>query len=74
MSIGLPKGVWYDAKRKRYRVRLYHYSTVIYRKYAASLDEALRLYKEALKLQKRIREKQDEPLGPLDPKLMLEQS
>jgi hypothetical protein len=45
---GLPRGIWFDASRKRYRVRLYQGTSVFHLSYHASKDEALSAYHAAL--------------------------
>lgn len=45
----LPKGIWFEAKRQRYRVRVYRRSRVIHRSYHKSLDEAKAALREARK-------------------------
>lgn len=44
----LPRGVWYEADRKRYRVRLYHNNVCYHAGYYRTLDAAIKAY-ESLK-------------------------
>lgn len=43
----LPKGIWYDAPRKRWRVRLYEGKEIRHLSYHRSLDEAIQAYNVA---------------------------
>lgn len=51
-----PRGIWYEPDRKRWRVRIYVRSRVVYLRYYDTLEEALKGYEEARKRQKEIRE------------------
>lgn len=42
----LPKGLFFDPKRNRYRVRLYRGAEIVHLSYHKTLDEALDLYKK----------------------------
>lgn len=48
------KGIWYDATRNRYRVRLYHKGKVCYREYRSSYELALSAYYEGKARQSKI--------------------
>jgi len=51
-SVGLPRGIYYEVKRKRYRVRLYIGTNVVYRSYHKSLhgeDGAMAAWTKAVK-------------------------
>ena len=44
----LPTGIWFEAKRNRYRVRVYKYSKVTHRSYHRELPTALLALEAAL--------------------------
>jgi len=43
----LPPGIWYEADRRRYRVRIYSGTTPIHLSYHISLEEAIVAWREA---------------------------
>jgi hypothetical protein len=47
----LPKGIYHEAKKNRFRVRLYVKQTVIWRSYHETLEEAQAILKQALHAQ-----------------------
>lgn len=47
MTTPLPRGVWYDAPRKRFRVRLYRGTAVVYLNYHKTAEGALEDYERA---------------------------
>lgn len=59
----LPRGVIYDPKRKRYRVRLYRRSRPVYLAYASSYDEAIAKYKEAQDMQRSVNHNEGDVRG-----------
>ena len=42
----LPQGVWFEAERNRYRVRLYKHKRVGFRAYFPTLEQALAAYEQ----------------------------
>ena len=42
--MSIPRGIWFEEKRKRYRVRLYLGPIVIYRSYHKDLATAIEAY------------------------------
>jgi hypothetical protein len=65
LPVKLPRGIWYEETRERYRVRIYQNKRVFHLSYHRTLNEALNIYH-------RIKELPDHPVGDLD--TMLEQS
>ena len=51
MNEPLPRGIFYERERKRFRVRLYRRSHVVWRSYHFQLDEALKALSSALEVQ-----------------------
>ena len=49
--MNLPRGIWYEESRRRYRVRLYHRQQVIWLTYHVTLDDALSARDQALAFQ-----------------------
>lgn len=47
----LPPGVWYEAARSRYRVRLYAHDTCIWLSYHSTVDEAVSAWRQAKAVQ-----------------------
>ncbi len=47
----IPPGIWYDAPRKRWRVRLYRQASIVWLSYHATQPEALEAYSHALSVQ-----------------------
>lgn len=47
----LPPGIWFEERRKRYRVRVYRRGRVIHRSYHQNVTDALREYVRAKMLQ-----------------------
>lgn len=47
----LPRGIWYEPDRNRYRVRLYRRSQVVWRSYHFHIEEALEALSSALQAQ-----------------------
>jgi hypothetical protein len=47
----LPPGVWYEAARSRYRVRLYAHDTCIWLSYHGTADEAITAWRSAKAVQ-----------------------
>lgn len=48
----LPRGIWFEEGRGRYRVRIYHRQQIIWRSYHFTLDDALDAHQHALELQR----------------------
>lgn len=59
-KITLPRGLWYEAPRKRWRVRLYKKRHLCHLSYHASYEEAI----EALSAARRNRPKAELPANP----------
>lgn len=51
----LPRGIFYDTKRKRYRVRIHIKSKVVYLSYHKTPEDALKAYHEARAKRKELR-------------------
>lgn len=47
----LPKGIYFEKQRNRYRVRLYKYRHVVWRSYHNTLHEALNAWAKAVSAQ-----------------------
>ena len=47
-ELNLPPGVWYEATRKRYRVRLYKEGEVFHLSYHGDVDEALEAWEDVV--------------------------
>lgn len=45
--VKLPRGIFYDSKRRRYRVRVHIKSKVVHLSYHRTYEEALEAFKEA---------------------------
>jgi hypothetical protein len=58
----LPKGIYFEAARGRFRVRLYKRSTAVYLSYHSTLDEAVAALTEARRAVARMRVPQSCPL------------
>lgn len=43
----LPKGIWFEAKRNRFRIRLYHKGVTVFLKYEKTLARAIETLKRA---------------------------
>jgi len=41
MTVSLPRGIYYEPSRERYRVRIYKHNTVIHCSYHKALDDAI---------------------------------
>lgn len=52
MNTDLPRGIWFEKSRGRYRVRIYHRQQIVWRSYHFSLEEALDAHGRALKMQR----------------------
>jgi hypothetical protein len=52
MSEALPRGVWFETERQRFRVRMYRRSQVIWLTYHLTLEEALDAHAQACEFQK----------------------
>lgn len=62
MSQALPRGIWYEEARKRYRVRVYRKNRVIHRSYHQDLDAARRALQQAKQLRASIRAQEARPV------------
>ena len=51
MNEELPRGIYFEQERSRYRVRLYRRSHVVWRSYHFHLDDALEALSSALEAQ-----------------------
>lgn len=51
MTDSLPRGIYFEQERKRYRVRLYRRSHVVWRSYHFNLCEAIEALSSALEAQ-----------------------
>lgn len=47
----LPRGIYYEARRQRYRVRIYKNNQVVYRSYHTLLEDALAALSQARAVQ-----------------------
>ena len=71
MSEPLPKGIYFEVERGRYRVRLYRRSNVIWRTYHFTLEEALEALSAALEAQATWKPKvKTRATGPAPQKIM----
>lgn len=58
----MPRGLWYEESRQRYRVRLYR-NQRCYQSYFKTYDEAIKKYEEIQKRISKIPKKHTTPIG-----------
>lgn len=51
MNEALPRGIWFEPERQRYRVRMYRRSQVVWLSYHFTLEEALNAHVQACAFQ-----------------------
>lgn len=50
-----PRGIWYEAERRRWRVRVYRRNRIVFCNYARSFPAALTMWRAAKEHQNKIR-------------------
>lgn len=68
----LPRGIWFEPERHRFRVRLYRRSHVIWLTYHTSLDEAIETLNSALEAQSAWQPIVEQKKPPLVPQTILD--